>query len=414
MKMLAWILLCAPLVGVTTSFARDLPTATPESVGMSTERLARMDRFIHQYVDAGRTPGVVTLVMRHGKIVHVDAYGKADSKSGRPTRADDLFRLYSMTKPITAVALLMLYEEGKFQLNDPLAKYFPAVADMKVYVGTSRDGGLLLESQKRPMTIQDVFRHSAGFSYGSSTSENPVERQYADANLFSTGLDDLMSKLPKLPLLYQPGDRFVYSPSLDVLAALVEKLSAERFDEFVRTRIFVPLGMTDAYFKVPDSARRRWPTLYSPGPDHQLTVAHGGSADGYGDTVFGGHSVSMSIQDYAKFAQMLLNKGELNGVRLLSPTTVELMTSNQLPPTAAGTFPGSGYGLGVGVEVDRAAHANLASVGTFGWGGAAATDWLNDPKEDLVLIYCTQLLNGDSFALWGEFETLVYQAIVRD
>ena len=179
--------------------ARELPTARPENVGLSTERLARMDKAIHAYVDAGRTPGVITLVMRHGKVVHQDVYGKADLDSGRPTRADDLFRMYSMTKPITSVALLMLYEEGKFQLTDPLSKYFPAVADMKVYAGTTPQGGLLLDAPKRPITIEDVFRHSAGFSYGGTAT--PVDRQYTEANLLSVGLDDLMQKLPKLPLL---------------------------------------------------------------------------------------------------------------------------------------------------------------------------------------------------------------------
>src|SRR5262245_27494629 len=232
------------VAGLTRVGTRDLPGATPEDVGLSSDRLSRMDRAIHQYVDAGRTPGVVTLIARHGKVVHVDAYGKADVASGRPTRADDIFRMYSMTKPITSVALLMLFEEGKFQLTDPLSRYFPAVADMKVYASSTPQGGMLLDSQKRQITIQDVFRHSAGFSYGFGSS--PVDKAYGDANVFATDLTGLMEKLPKLPLLYQPGDRWVYSVAHDVQAALVEKLSGQKFDEFVRQRIFRPLEMNDS------------------------------------------------------------------------------------------------------------------------------------------------------------------------
>src|SRR5262245_32368387 len=231
-------------IGSIVITSKDMPVSKPEDVGLSSERLAHMDASIHEYVDAGRTPGVVTLVARHGKVVHVDAYGKADLATGRPTRADDIFRMYSMTKPITSAALLMLFEEGKFQLTDPLSRYFPAVADMKVYAGSTPQGGMLLDSPKRQITVQDVFRHSAGFSYGFGST--PVDKAYADADLFATDLTGLMEKLGKLPLLYQPGDRWVYSVAHDVQAALVEKLSGQKFDEFVRQRIFRPLEMNDS------------------------------------------------------------------------------------------------------------------------------------------------------------------------
>jgi CubicO group peptidase (beta-lactamase class C family) len=223
-------------------FAATLPTSAPEKVGLSSERLARMDKAIHAKVDSGRIPGVVVVVARHGRVVHVDAYGAADVATGRRTNKDDLFRLYSMTKPITTVALLMLYEEGKFQLTDPLSKYFPAFADVKVYSGTSPQGGMLLDSPKRHILVHDVFRHTAGFTYG-LFSGTPVDQLYQKANVFETNLDDLMVKLAKLPLMYQPGERWLYSVSHDVQAALVEKLSGMKFDEFVRQRIFTPLGM---------------------------------------------------------------------------------------------------------------------------------------------------------------------------
>ena len=392
--------------------SKDLPVTKPEDVGLSSERLGRMTKAIHAYVDEGRTPGVITLIARHGKVVHLDAYGKADLATGRPTRTDDIFRMYSMTKPITSVALLMLFEEGKFQLTDPLSRYFPAVGDMKVYAGSTPQGGMLLDSPKRPITIQDVFRHSAGFSYGFGSS--PVDKMYQDANLFASDLTSMMEKLGKLPLLYQPGDRWVYSVAHDVQAALVEKLSGQKFDDFVRQRIFTPLEMKDSMFKVPADKTARVPALYTMGRDRKLTPDTSDLGRGYGDLVFGGYSISTTISDYALFAQMLLNKGQLNGVRLLGPKTVELMSTNHLGPAAlaaGGVGPGTGYGLGVSVLMSPAERGNIGSVGEFGWSGAASTHVLIDPKEDLVAIYCTQLMGGD-FQLRAHFATLLYQSIV--
>jgi CubicO group peptidase (beta-lactamase class C family) len=406
---LATTLVVAALASVAV-LSKDTPSAKPEDVGMSSERLARMDKFIHGYVDAGRTPGVVTLIARHGKVVHVDAYGKADLASGRATRADDIFRMYSMTKPITSVALLSLYEEGRFQLTDPLSKYFPAFAGIKVMTGTSPSGGMLLDSPRRPITVQDIFRHTAGFSYGFGGS--PVDKMYQDANVFATDLDGLVAKVVKMPLLYQPGERWVYSVAHDVQAALVEKLSGQKFDQFVQQRVFTPLGMRDSVFKIPADKKSRVPGLYSMDKG-KLVADTSPLGTGYGDQVFGGFSISTTASDYALFAQMLLNKGQLNGVRLLSPKTVELMATNHLPPPAlaSGPSPGTGYGLGVSVTMDPAARGNLGSVGEFGWSGAASTHVLIDPKEDLVAIYCTQLMGGD-FAIRAEFATLLYQSIV--
>jgi CubicO group peptidase (beta-lactamase class C family) len=407
--LLAALLITAGSAAITS---KALPSSRPEDVGLSSERLARMDKAIHEYVDAGRTPGVVTLIARHGKVVHLDAYGKADLASGRPTRVDDLFRMYSMTKPITSVALLMLFEEGKFQLTDPLSRYFPAFANVKVYVGTDPQGGMQLDSAKRAITVQDIFRHTAGFSYGFGTT--PVDKLYQDANVFATDLTGLIEKVAKMPLLYQPGDRWVYSVAHDVQAALVEKLSGQKFDDFVRQRIFRPLEMTDSMFKVPADKRSHVPALYSMGRDGKLVLDTSDLGKNYGDQVFGGYSVSTTIGDYAIFAQMLLNKGQLNGVRLLSPKTVELMAMNNLPPAAmanGGVGPGTGYGLGVSVLMNPAERGNIGSVGEFGWSGAASTHVLIDPKEDLVAVYCTQLIGGD-FPIRANFATLLYQSIV--
>jgi CubicO group peptidase (beta-lactamase class C family) len=401
----------------THAMAVELETATPETAGMSAERLARLDKAVHAYVDRGRTPGVVTLVARHGKIVHFDAYGPAEI-GGRKTSKDDIFRMYSMTKPITSVALLMLYEEGKFQLTDPLHKFYPAFKDVKVFAGTDGSGQMRLEAPKRPPTIEDVFRHTAGFSYGFG-NDTPVDALYQKEDFFAKDLTNLMQKLPTFPLIYQPGERWVYSVSHDVQAALVEQLSGMKFDEFVRTRIFEPLGMKDSMFAIPAAKKGRVPALYSP-MDGKLVKAAGGLADGYGNTVFGGLSISTTAGDYARFAQMLLGKGELDGVRLLSPKTVELMATNHLPEAAMkngqlgiGAAAGTGYGLGVSVLLDPALRGNLGSAGEFGWSGAASTHVLIDPQEDMVAIYCTQLLGGD-FNLRAEFATLVYQSIVAE
>ena len=400
-------------LGSTALLSKDLPAAKPEDVGLSSERLARMNKAIHAYVDAGRTPGVVTLIARHGKVVHVDAYGKADLTSGRATRADDIFRMYSMTKPITSVALLSLYEEGKFQLTDPLSKYYPAFADVKVLTGTGPGGAMLLDSPRRPITIQDVFRHTAGFTYG-FFGGSPLDKMYTDANVFGKDLDDLMAKLGNLPLAYQPGERWVYSVSHDVQAALVEKLSGQKFDAFVQQRIFTPLGMQDSMFKIPADKKSRVPGLYS-SVKGKLVPDTSALGTGYGDQVFGGYSISTTASDYALFAQMLLNKGQLNGVRILSPKTVELMATNHLSPGAMASADilgrGTGYGLGVSVLMNPAERGNVGSVGEFGWSGAASTHVLIDPKEDLVAIYCTQLMGGD-FNLRAEFATLLYQSIV--
>lgn len=404
----------------SAAVAKELPTSTPEKVGLSSERLARMDRVVHGWVDAGRTPGAIVIVARHGKIVHTDVYGNADLASGRKTRADDLFRMYSMTKPITSVALLMLFEEGKFQLNDPLAKYLPAFADVKVYAGAAPGGGMLLDSPKRPISVLDVFRHTAGFSYGFSNS--PIDQAYQKANLFEKDLNDLVAKVVQQPLLFQPGERWEYSVAHDIQAALVEKLSGMSFDEFVRQRILTPLGMKNTYFKIPQAQKGRVPTLYAaPPPGSQggkLTVDTSPLGANYGDLVFGGFSISSTASDYLIFAQMLLNKGQLDGVRLLGPKTVELMATNHLsdsvlngPSGFISLGAGRGYGLGVSVLMDPARFGNLGSVGEFGWSGAALTHFIVDPKEDLVAIYATQLMGSD-FSIRAEWSTLLYQSIV--
>ncbi len=396
----------------------------PEAVGFSSERLKRLDQVMQSEVAAKRKAGLVTLVARHGSVVQLKAYGAMDVKSGRSMQTDTLVRLFSMTKPVTSVALLTLYEQGKFQLTDPLEKYIPAFANVKVFAGLDAAGTMLLEAPKRKITIQDVFRHTAGFSYGFNPQE-PVDKSYADAGIdFAKlgSLDELVAKLATRPLLYQPGERWVYSVSHDIQAYLVEKLSGMRFDDYCRKMIFEPLGMADTVFGVPADRRARYASLYGTDGNGRLTVietpggpssSRFGSYDRYTGRPFGGLSLSGTITDYFRFAQMLLNGGELNGVRILGRKTVELMTADNLPAGLGDISieAGKRYGLGVSVLDSPARNGNLGSKGNFGWAGAASTWVVMDPKEDVVMMLFTQFMPAD-IDLSNRFQTLVYQAMV--
>jgi CubicO group peptidase (beta-lactamase class C family) len=396
-----------------------LPTAAQDSTmaGMSTERLQRMDAHFERYVDDGNIAGVVTHVVRQGQVVHEDTYGMADLEAERPMTPDTYFYVYSMTKPITSVALLMLYEEGRFQLDDPIARYLPELADLKLYAGEAEDGGMKLVEPARQPTIQDVFRHTAGFLYGPAGSRS-IDRAYGEAAVLGGTLADLTRKLGTLPLAYEPGTQWIYSVAHDVQARLVEVLSGQPFDEFVHQRIFEPLGMRQSVFGRPDDLKERFAVIY--GPDDAGTLRPTGALDAPGSAtrVLGGFSVSTTAADYARFATMLVNSGELDGVRLLSRKTVDLMASNHLPEgvqrgaAGGGTASGEGYGLGVRVVIDPAQAGNLGSAGTFGWSGAAGTHVFIDREEDLVGVFMIQKMGGsDGPRMAEEFETLVYQAI---
>lgn len=385
--------------------------------GMSLERLERLDEHFHRYVDDGVISGVVTYIVRRGQVVHQDAYGLADIAANRPMSQDTYFYVYSMTKPVTSVALLILYEEGKFQLDDPIANYLPELADLKLYVGDDENGNMILKDPARQPTIQDVFRHTAGFLYGPS-GNRAIDRAYAEAGLLNGTLAELTRKLGELPLAYEPGTQWVYSVAHDVQARLVEVLSGMPFDEFVRQRILDPLGMKDTVFGRPDALKDRFAVIYSRNPSGQLQPTGALDQPGAATRVLGGFSLSSTAADYARFAEMLVNSGELDGVRILSRKTVDLMASNHLPPgvtrgaAGGGTAGGEGYGLGVRVVTDPAAAGNLTSVGTFGWSGAAGTHFFVDLEEELVAVFMIQSMGGGGARMSDEFETLVYQAIV--
>jgi CubicO group peptidase (beta-lactamase class C family) len=394
-----------------------LPAQAETKAGMSTERLQRLDEHFHRYVDDGQIAGVVTYIVRHGRVVHQDAYGLADIAARRPMSQDSYFYLYSMTKPVTSVALLMLYEEGRFQLDDPLADYLPEMANLKLYAGEG-DNGMILEDPARQPTIHDVFRHTAGFLYGGNGNRG-IDQAYAEAALMNGTLAELTRKLGKIPLAYEPGTQWVYSVSHDVQARLVEVLSGMSFDEFAQKRIFDPLGMKETVFGRPDSLKDEFAVIYRRNQQGELEPTGALDQPGQATRVLGGLSLSSTASDYARFAQMLVNSGELDGVRLLSRKTVDLMDMNHLPPgvtrgaAGGGTAGGEGYGLGVRVVTDPAAAGNLTSAGTFGWSGAAGTHFFVDREEDLVAVFMIQSMGGGGGAsMSDEFETLVYQAIV--
>lgn len=393
------------------------PAASGTMAGMSAERLQRLDAHFHKLVDEGKISGVVTWVARHGKVVHEDAYGLADIAANRAMSKDTYFYVYSMTKPITSVALLMLYEEGRFQLSDPVAQYLPELSNLKLYAGDA-GGRMILKDPARQPTIEDVFRHTAGFLYGPA-GDRGIDKAYRDANVLGGTLADLTKRLGTLPLAYEPGTQWVYSVSHDVQARLVEVISGMPFDEFVRKRIIEPLKLKHMFFGRPDSAKDQFAVIYGPDAAGKLVSTGALDAPGMSTKVLGGFSVSATAADYGRFAQMLVNSGELDGVRLLSRKTVDLMDSNHLPEGVArgsatgGKVRGEGYGLGVRVVTDPAQAGNLTSAGTFGWSGAAGTHFFVDRTEDLVAVFMVQKMgSADGAAMSAQFETLVYQSIV--
>jgi CubicO group peptidase (beta-lactamase class C family) len=392
-----------------------VPVGPPQSVGLSAERLARVDAYLDREIAAGHTSGGVVVVARRGRLAWMHAVGTSDLGTHRAIRTDDWFRLFSMTKPVAAVALLTLYEQGKFQLTEPLSKYLPAFAHVKVYAGSNADGSMILEEPKRAITIQDVFRHTAGFSYG-YFGNSPVDVAYRETGVDynkSDSLEILTDRLAAMPLLSQPGTRFAYSFSHDVLARLVEVISGEPFGEYCRRTIFEPLGMKETGFGVPAGTEARFPTTYSPNPKGGLVptpeperYAH------FTQHPFGGVGLSSTPADYLRFAQMLLDGGTYGGRRILGRKTVELMTTDQLAPAGIPEgYPGYGFGLGIGVLTDPVRNGNLGSAGQFGWSGYATTTVVIDPKEQLIMMYFEQHLPEDR-ALLDYVTTLVYQSIV--
>lgn len=402
-----------------------MKTASPESVGISSERLNRINTKMQAYVDNKNVPGFITLIARKGQVIHYETCGQRDIEKGLPMEKDTIFRIYSMTKPITSVALMMLYEQGKFQLFDPVSKYIPEYGKTKVLKSMSFIGPELVD-QETPMTIHHLLTHTSGLSYG-FYYDSMIDEQYRKSSFRdpSLKLSEKMRRMASLPLRFQPGTQWFYSIATDVCGYLVELLADMPFEDFLQEKIFDPLGMDDTAFYVSEDKLDRFATLYQHNfmdssfhlfqgtphiPAQNFTVMPNSPS--------GGGGLISTTEDYLKFAQMLANQGELDGTRLLSPRTIAFMRMNHLKPELLpfGHGPnrdwGMGFGLGVSMVLDPAQTGVLSSVGNYGWGGAAATNFWVDPVEDMVCIIMTQLMDN-MLPFQSDFRVLTYQAMVE-
>ncbi len=411
-----------------TKKAPDFAENKPEALGFSSERLERLHAGMQKEVDQKALAGIVTILTRHGKVVEERTYGKKDIASGAPMTRDTIFRIFSMTKPVTGVAMMILYEEGKWHPLDPVSKYIPEFAHLKVFKGADDSGKMILEDPVHPPTMHELMTHTAGFTYG-FFGNTLVDKMYVDQQVWqSKNLQDMMDKLAKIPLLYQPGTRWVYGASMDIQGYIVEKLSGQSLPDFMQQHIFAPLGMKDTGFFVPPEKRNRFATLYASGQNGELVVnaAPGTSPDDYAtqpSLPSGGGGMVSTAEDYLRFAQMLLNGGELDGVRILAPATVALMTTNHLPPSLmTGEFsigpaiirPGMGWGYDCAVYTDPLEADEVVGKGTFFWLGAADTWFWVDPTNDLIFVGMTQRRIGPGEPnVEALSQPLVYQALVK-
>ncbi len=410
------------LVFSIVALAQDIPSAKPESVGLSPERLERIATKVQQDIDSKRIAGAVTLVVRHGKVAWFKAQGMADREAAKAMPTDAMFRICSMTKPITSVAVMMLYEEGKFLLDDPVSKYLPEFKNPRVLVKPPSGEPYTIPATKE-ITIRDLLRHTSGITYQWNGDLGPL---YEKANVpsgllqYDGTIADGVKQLAAQPLLFNPGDRFEYSLGVDVLGRLVEVLSGKPLDEFFRTRIFEPLGMKDTYFFPPENKLNRLATAYTYYPDKGLNrfpdtpIREGSfvySADypsrGPKKLFSGGAGLVSTAMDYARFCQMMLDEGKIGSTRLLSRKSVELMTHDQLGRISSDM----GFGLGFGIDGAKGPLQELGSVGSFDWGGFFYTTFSIDPKEQMIVIFMAQLHPTGDLTLDKQVHELAYQAI---
>ena len=398
------------------------------TTGLSADRLRQIDRHLtEKYVDAGKIPGALTLVARRGEIAHFSALGLMDSERGKPTQKDTIYRIYSMTKPITTVALMMLYEEGRFQLNDPVGEFLPEWSGTEVWV-SGEHPDFKTRPPDRAMTIRDLLSHQSGLTYG-FTDDNPVDRAYPNLiqrQTFDRPLAEWSTILAGLPLLYSPGTAWNYSVSTDLCGYLVEVLSGQKFDAFLKERILGPLGMVDTAFYVPDDRLDRFAACYAPTAENGFVLQDDPEKSSYRNTpnlLSGGGGMVSTASDYFRLCQMLLNGGELEGQRILSRKTIDLMTTNHLPGGKSladraipgrwseATFDGIGFGLGFSVVLKPSASQIVGSPGQYAWGGAASTAFWIDPVEEVIVVFMTQLIPSNDYPLRRELQVLVNAAI---
>lgn len=397
----------------------------PEEVGLSSERLARIDAHLRdRYIEPGKIAGALTLVARQGQVAHLSTLGHMEMEGQRPLQEDAIFRIYSMTKPITSVATMMLYEKGLFQLRDPVYKFLPEFRNQGVFQMGSYPQ-FMTESPKRPMTIKDLLMHTSGLTYG-FMHRTPVDAAYRQAGLEgvnSTGnLQQTIEKISSLPLEFSPGDAWNYSMSTDVLGYLVQVVSGKPFDQFLREEIFEPLGMRDTGFFVPPEKQSRLPACYERRLNKKIVLQDDPATSSYltpPDFLSGGGGLVSTAHDYLRFCEMLRRGGTLDDARIVSRKTIELMTKNHLRgdadlmQMAQGTFSetpyeGVGFGLGFSVNLGPGRTGAVGSAGEFAWGGAASTAFWIDPAEDLTVIFLTQLLPSRAFDFRAQLRSIIY------
>ena len=432
LSLLAGVFGCAA-VAATPALA--LPKGKPEEAGFNVERLKKLDDHMQAMVDRGQIAGGVTLLARHGRVVHAKAFGRR-VLGGQPMPVNAIFRIRSETKPVTGVAMMILYEQGLWKLDDPVSKFVPEFANLRIATGVDAAGQPILAPITRPPTMRELMTHTAGFAYGIADDPNsPADQAYYRAGVLQSGsLNDLVQKVSGLPMFSEPGQLWRYSVAADIQGAIVERLSGETLPVFMQEHIFAPLKMKDTAFYVPEQKQLRLAALYDGDPaTGALVPAMEGAWRDVSKppaTPLGGGGLVSTASDFARFAQMILNKGQLHGVRILKPETVTLMTQNHLPPgfvvTTNGTtgvlnpgpkpFPfaaGMGYGIDMAVAVDPAASGAPVGPGTVSWGGSAGTWFWIDPVNDLFFVGMIQRLGGVGPGLDAQSRALVYQAIER-
>ena len=421
MKLRTLFLLMIILAANNLTAQKIEPVINAAASGFATERLKRIDEQINDWVKKGWVSGTVGLIIRNGKIVYYKSAGYNDMATKSAMKKDDIFRIASQTKAITSVAVMMLYEEGKFLLDDPIANFIPAFANETVLDKfNEKDSTYTTIPAKRPITVRDLLTHTSGLGYAQIGSKE-ANAIYAKNNI-TAGVDvhddklfDAMNRLGKLPLMHQPGEKWTYGLNVDLLGDLVEIWSGMSLDEFFKTRIFEPLAMTDTYFNVPANKANRLVNMYnedSLGVLQKLSgAALGGDVDyplRKKDYFSGGAGLSSTAYDYAVFLQMILNGGTYNGKRILSRNTVRMMTMNQIGDLGLGD---DKFGLGFAIVSEKGSAANPSQVGTYSWGGAFSTSYWVDPKEKMVIVFYRQLLNTTHRELADKFKVLAYQAL---
>ena len=420
----------ADIVSETPPRNLSVTAASPEDLGFDAERLKRLDAYMANAVASGRVAGMTTLLARHGQIVSFNTWGKANLETGAPVTKDTIFRIYSMTKPITGVAMMILFEEGKWRLDDPVTRFVPEFRNLRVVKSINADGTMELEDMRRPPTMREVMSHTAGFGYGLA-EEHPVDKMYRQKQVLSAaGLKQMIDRTAEIPLMFQPGTSWYYSSAVDIQGYIIEKLSGQTLGQFMQERIFAPLKMPDTAFYTGADKASRLSAVYvfdrTLGKIVEAKQLFGADMPDYTKPPVnesGGGGLVSTTTDYARFAQMIANGGELDGVRILSPAAVELMGTNVIPQnvlvnsngtTAARFNDAVGFGLDFQVVNDARTAGSLEGDGSMSWGGAAGTWFWVDPTNDLIFVGMIQRMGGTGGDdLGGMARTLTYQALVR-